>query len=91
MYFSAAALDGQFVVPLSALHEKDGKPALWTIDRETRKLHLAQVGLVSFSESGAVINQGVADDTWVVTAGVHRLREGESVRPIDGMNRPVEF
>jgi len=91
VYFSAAALDGQFVVPLSALHEKDGKPALWTIDRKTRKLHLAQVGLVSFSESGAVINQGVAGDTWVVTAGVHRLREGESVRPIDAMNRPVEF
>lgn len=91
VYFSVNAEANQFLVPLSALHEKDGQPALWTIDRKTRKLHLAPVGLASFGESGAVVNQGLTDGTWVVTAGVHRLREGETVRPIDAMNRPVQF
>jgi multidrug efflux system membrane fusion protein len=34
---------------------------------------------------------GLRGDEWVVSAGVHLLREGERVLPIDRDNRPVRI
>ena len=33
--------------------------------------------------------EGVGLGDWVVAAGGHLLREGESVKPVDRRNRPV--
>jgi multidrug efflux system membrane fusion protein len=91
VYFGVAAASNTLLVPLSALYEKDGKPALWQVDRKTREVHLLPVTVASYAENGAWISGGLAGDAWIVTAGVHRLREGEAVNPIDALNRPIAF
>ena len=91
VYFASQDSEGQFLVPLSAVYEKDGKPALWSVDPSTRKVHLTAVGVEKFGETDALISEGLSAQAWIVTAGVHRLREGEVINPIDALNRPVTF
>ena len=85
------ARDDQFLVPLSALYEKAGEPAIWQVDTRSAKVHLAPVTVEQYAETGALISQGLVADAWIVTAGVHRLREGEVINPIDSLNRRVTF
>lgn len=91
VYFTSAANDGSFQVPLSAVYERDGKPALWQFDPGSGKVHLQPVVIASYVENGALVSSGMARDGWIVTAGVHRLREGETVKPIDALNKPLSF
>ena len=91
VYFASAAQEGQFIVPLSALYEKDGKPAIWQVDTKTRKVHLSQIDVDQYAETGALVSNGLIAKAWIVTAGVHRLREGETINPIDSLNRSVTF
>ena len=89
--FGNAAVPGQWIVPLSALHEKDGKPALWSIDPATRAVHLGEIAVDRYGEDGVIVASGIDAGQWIVTAGVHRLREGEVVDPIDAENRRITF
>ncbi|MEO7934788.1 MAG: efflux RND transporter periplasmic adaptor subunit [Dokdonella sp.] len=91
VYLTSQDTLGQFVVPLSAIYEKDGKPALWSVDPSTGKVHLTPVGVEKFGETDALISNGLSAQAWIVTAGVHRLREGEVISPIDALNRRVTF
>ncbi len=91
VYFSSEAGAGEFTIPLSALYEKDGEPAVWQVDPGTRKIHLSPVVVDRYAESGALISDGLKADAWIVTAGVHRLREGEEINPIDSLNRRISF
>ena len=91
VYFASVDTEARFVVPLSAVYEKQGKPALWQVDPTTRKVHLIPVTIDKFGETDAFISDGLIAQTWIVTAGVHRLREGEIINPIDARNRRVSF
>lgn len=91
VYFASSDTEGRYVVPLSAVYEKDGKPALWQFDTATRKVHLTPVAIDKFYETDALISEGLDAQAWIVTAGVHRLREGEIISPIDARNRRVSF
>lgn len=91
VYFTSVPGDNQMLVPLAAIYEKDGVPAIWLVDPKTRKVHLSPVELDNYGENGALISDGLEAESWIVTAGVHRLREGEVINPIDDLNRRVEF
>lgn len=91
VYFASNEDARRFLVPLSAIYEKDGKAAIWQVDAKTRKVQLTPVEVVRYTESGALISDGLDGGDWIVTAGVHRLREGETINPIDALNRPVTF
>jgi multidrug efflux system membrane fusion protein len=91
VYFASAARDDQFLIPLSALYEKAGEPAIWQVDTKSGKVHLVPVTVEQYAESGALVSRGLAGSTWIVTAGVHRLLEGEVISPIDSLNRHVTF
>lgn len=91
VYFAANAEDGQFLVPLSAVHEQAGQAALWQVDAKTRQIHLAPVAIRSYGESGAIVAGKLLANDWIVTAGVHRLREGEVILPVDADNRRVNL
>lgn len=75
-------------VPLSALTESNGKPAVWIIARDGR-LQKRGVAVRRYGARSAEISAGLAQNEWIVQAGVHLLREGESVRAVDADNRPV--
>lgn len=89
VYFVDASQTQQTLVPLSALYEKAGKPAVWVVDAKTHQVHLTQVSVAAYQEQGVAVDGGIDPQQWIVTAGVHKLRDGQAVAPIDAANRPV--
>ncbi len=76
-------------VPLSALHEKDGQPALWVVDPASARVNLRAVKVGPYGEQAVPVLAGLQPGEWVVAAGVHLLLEGQRIKPIDRDNRPV--
>jgi len=72
------------LLPLTALYRKDGAAAVWVYDPSARKVSLRAVTVGQYREDGVLVTSGIAPGEWVVTAGVHKLREGETVRPYEG-------
>lgn len=76
-------------VPLSALTEADGRPALWVLNADRRSARRQEVEIGPFGPTTVPVLTGLAADDWVVVAGVHLLREGQPLRPLDRENRPL--
>lgn len=90
VYLQDAAHGGNsWILPLEALHERSGQPAVWVFDPHKQQVHLVPVRLKAYREDGAWIESGIDENTWVVAAGVHKLHEGQTVRPIDRRYRPI--
>ena len=77
----AAPAESAALIPLTALTQKGDVPAVWVLDAGN-KLRLKPVEVGQYRENGVVITKGLADGERVVTAGVHKLREGQAVRPL---------
>ena len=72
------------IVPLTAVyHDAEGKPAVWVYDGTSGKVALRRVELGPYREDGAVINSGLRDGEWIVAAGVHKLKPGQTVKPYE--------
>jgi RND family efflux transporter MFP subunit len=67
-------------VPLTALTQIDGQPAVWVVDPQTSQVHLRPVTVAAYREDGATIAAGLKAGEVVVTAGAHKLLAGETVR-----------
>ena len=78
-------------VPLPALQEKDGKPALWVVDPAKSTVSLRPVTVGAYGESEVPVLAGLEPGEWVVAAGGHLLLEGQRIKPIDRENRPVKL
>jgi len=76
-------------LPLSALSEDRGLTAVWVVDPASKKVHLTPIKVGPYGEDVVPVLSGLQASDWVVVAGVHLLREGEQVLPIDRDNRPV--
>jgi multidrug efflux system membrane fusion protein len=72
------------LLPLTALYRSDGKPAVWVYDAKTQQVALREVAVGRYREDGVVVTSGLANGEWVVTAGVHKLQPGQTVRPYRG-------
>jgi multidrug efflux system membrane fusion protein len=91
VYFAGDGGAAAQLVPLASLYEKDGKPALWRLDTKTQTVHLVPVTVSAYRQQGVLIASGVDARDWVVSAGVHKLHEGQSILPVDGDNRPLKL
>jgi len=69
-------------LPLTALTQVDGKPAVWVVDPQTSKVNLRPVAIGAYREDGVTVRDGLRSGEVVVTAGVHKLLPGETVRVI---------
>jgi RND family efflux transporter MFP subunit len=67
-------------LPLSALFEKNGSPAVWVFDQASGSVALRAVTVSRYETDTAVIADGLAKGDIVVTAGINTLREGQNVR-----------
>ncbi|CDZ78981.1 Macrolide-specific efflux protein MacA precursor [Legionella massiliensis] len=72
-------LQNKLTVPASALltMDADNKNYVWVINQN--KAHLQQVTIGELTPTGVSILSGLAPGDWVITAGVHSLKEGEPV------------
>jgi RND family efflux transporter MFP subunit len=77
-------LKGQptFVValPLAALFEKNGSPAVWVFDQQSNSLALRPITVARYEANTVVVGSGLAKGDIVVTAGVNTLTIGQKVR-----------
>jgi RND family efflux transporter MFP subunit len=76
--------EGAALLPLPSIYRKAGEPAVWIYEPRAGTVSLRPVVLGQYREDGVVVTAGLADGEWVVTAGVHKLREGQVVRPFEG-------
>ena len=67
-------------LPLSALFEKDGSPAVWVLDQQSSSLNLRPITVARYEANAAVVASGLVKGDIVVTAGVNTLTVGQKVR-----------
>ncbi len=70
-------------LPLTALIEHEGQPAVWVVDPRTLKVARRTVHLGEFHGDQVIIASGLAPGQRVVTAGVHKLYPDQPVRVLD--------
>ena len=76
------------IVPLTSVyHDAEGKPAVWVYDGASGKVALRGVELGPYREDGAVIAGGLRHGEWIVAAGVHKLKQGQTVKPYEAPGR----
>ncbi len=69
-------------VPLSAIFQQDGKPALWIVGGD-QTVSLRPVAVTTYGETTAVLTSGVKAGERIVVAGVHKLSAGEKIKAVD--------
>ena len=82
--FGSANEADTLAVPLSAIYVRDKTTGVWQIATDG-KVALKQITVVQYRETSAIIkadNGSVKPGDTIVAAGVHKLREGEVVKPI---------
>lgn len=67
-------------LPLSALTQREQKPAVWVLAAPDNRLELRPVSVAAYAGDLALIGGGLKDGERVVTAGVHKLDSGQKVR-----------
>ena len=71
-------------LPLSAIFQKDGKPAVWIYSEKTSRVNLHPVEVAEYQYDAALISGGLEQGERVVTAGVNKLVPDQQVRLLQG-------
>jgi RND family efflux transporter MFP subunit len=71
---------GQIKLPLAAVFEAKGVPAVWVVDRTSMTVKPQPVRVAGADGNDVVLAGGVAPGETVVVAGVHVLSAGQKVR-----------
>ncbi len=86
--FVGSDADGTFAVPLSSLYVKGNVTGVWQIAADG-KVALKPVTVLQYRETNALIRAlgsgtgaSIKPGDMIVAAGVHKLREGEIIKPI---------
>jgi multidrug efflux system membrane fusion protein len=72
--------EGVVKLPLTALREHAGATSVWVVDPSAMTVSLRPVRVAGADGNEAVVADGIAPGTLVVTAGVHVLTPGQKVR-----------
>ena len=67
-------------LPLSALFEKNGSPAVWVLDQQSSSLSLRPITVARYEANTVIVASGLTKGDIVVTAGVNKLTVGQQVR-----------
>lgn len=88
---TVALADGgpaQLALPLAAVTQREGKATVWLVDAQLKVVPQA-VEIAALREDAAILKTALPAGSRVVVAGVHRLIEGESVRPLEAGSAPA--
>ena len=77
--FAGDGAEARPSVPLAALFQQEGKPAVWVVNAD-QTVALRPVAVLSYGEREAVLAGGVRPGERIVIAGVHMLTAGEKIR-----------
>ena len=70
-------------IPGSALFQKDGKAAVWLVEKD-HTVQLKPIAVDRYQGDSVVVGSGLAEGDLVVTAGVQKLLPGEKVSLLEG-------
>lgn len=70
------------MVPGSALFQKDGKPAVWLVEKDNT-VQLKPITVERYQGDSVVVGNGLSEGDVVVTAGVQKLLPGQKVALMD--------
>lgn len=87
--YAGQASDATLSVPLAAVTAEAQQPYVWVVDPKTAQVRRTAVQLGPYGEARVPVISGVGAQDWIVVAGVHLLRDGQRVRPVDRNNRAV--
>lgn len=73
--------DSELVIPVSAIYQQGKQTAVWIVAAD-RRVSLRPVAIASYRDEGAVISSGLSAGERIVSAGVHRLSQGEIIHII---------
>ena len=71
---------GGIELPATALTSVENQPAVWVVDPASHLVSLRPIDLQRQDSSSIVVTRGLEGGDLVVTAGVHALRPGQTVR-----------
>jgi membrane fusion protein, multidrug efflux system len=74
-------------LPASAIVDSDGKTSVWIVDPAASTVSLHPITIAAASGGSVEVTGGLTQGSRVVTAGVHSLAPGQSVRILDGDGR----
>jgi membrane fusion protein, multidrug efflux system len=74
-------------IPGTALFQKDGKPAIWLVDKDG-SVQLKPITVQRYQGDTVVVGNGLAQGDVVVTAGVQKLLPGQKVRVMQASAAP---
>lgn len=69
-------------VPLTAIFQQEGKPALWIVGID-QTISLRPVTVSSYGETTVILDSGAQAGERIVVAGVHKLSAGEKIKAVD--------
>ncbi|WP_374335353.1 efflux RND transporter periplasmic adaptor subunit [Leeia sp.] len=72
-------------LPISALYSQGNRSGVWVYDSKSGKVHLQAVRHGALQGNLVRIQQGIQPGQQVVAAGANLLREGQKVRPVEGL------
>lgn len=75
---SPVAGESTICIPLSAIYQTEDTPAVWTVVHNV--VHLRKIKVGEFRGTQVQVLEGLQPGDIIVTAGVHKLREGVKVR-----------
>lgn len=79
---NAAQAGAGFLIPMTAVFQQGDKAAVWIV-KDDRSVTLRAVTVVAYRDDGAVVSDGIKAGERIVRAGVHKLAEGEKIKPIE--------
>ena len=82
---SGAGQQAAVYIPLSAIYQEKDSPFVWVVNGDV--VNLRPVTLGSFGDAKVQVLAGLNPGDLVVTAGVHRLEEGQKVRTTGGVGQ----
>lgn len=89
VYAQAAPLTGLSVPLAAVLKGSDGKPSVYVVNPADGRLQARAVTVGAYGVQSVPIRSGLNAGDWVVAAGGHLLRDGQTVMAVDRRNQPV--
>ena len=71
----------KIILPLSAIYQSGNKTQVWIVTDEN-KTALKDVTVENFSDNEVIVN-GISATDKIISAGVHKIREGQEVRILE--------
>lgn len=70
------------LIPLSAVYQTKETPCVWIL--QDGSVRLREIKIMQFGDGQVQVLSGIRSGETIVTAGVHKLREGTKVRSMEG-------